>query len=96
MHAKTGSAVAGEALEGISALYAVEREIAGQPPDEQQRRRQDRSRSLADALRTWAETILPQLSGPSDLAKAFRYMLTRWRALTRVFDDGRIGHGSCP
>ncbi|TXM60011.1 transposase, partial [Methylobacterium sp. WL12] len=84
VHAKTGSAIAGEALERIGALYAIEREIAGQPPDERQRRRQDRSRPLADALRTWAETILPQLSGPSDLAKAFRYMLTRWRALTRV------------
>lgn len=96
VHAKTGSAIAGEALERIGALYAVEREIAGQPPDERQRRRQDRSRPLADALRTWAETILPQLSGPSDLAKAFRYMLTRWRALTRVFDDGRIGLDNNP
>ncbi|WP_458437529.1 IS66 family transposase [Methylorubrum extorquens] len=47
-------------------------------------------------LRTWAETILPQLSGPSDLAKAFRYMLTRWRALTSVFDDGRIGLDNNP
>ncbi|WP_281407974.1 IS66 family transposase [Methylobacterium sp. WL8] len=71
VHAKSDSAIAGEALERIGALYAIEREIAGQPPDERQRRRQDRSRPLADALRTWAETILPQLSGPSDLAKAF-------------------------
>lgn len=35
-------------------------------------------------------TILPRLSGGSELAKAFRYMLVRWTALTRVFDDGRI------
>ncbi|MDP4024485.1 transposase, partial [Methylobacterium sp. NEAU 140] len=26
----------------------------------------------------------------SDLAKALRYMLARWTALTRAFDDGRI------
>ncbi|WP_256371272.1 transposase [Methylorubrum sp. Q1] len=96
VHAKTGSAIAGEALERIGALYAVEREIAGQPPDERPRRRQDRSRPLADVLRARAETILPQLSGPSDLAKAFRYMLSRWRALTRVFDDGRIGLDNNP
>ena len=96
VHAKTGSAIAGEALERIGALYAVEREIAGQPPDQRHRQRQDRSRPRADALRAWAETILPQLSGPSDLAKAFRYMLSRWRALTRVFDDGRIGLDNNP
>ncbi|KQP65231.1 hypothetical protein ASF41_21985 [Methylobacterium sp. Leaf111] len=47
-------------------------------------------------MRAWAETILPQLSGPSDLAKAFRYMRSRWRALTRVFDDGRIGLDNNP
>jgi transposase len=51
---------------------------------------------LSDALRAWAETILPQLSGPLDLAKAFRYIPTRWRALTRVCDDGRIGLDNNP
>ncbi|CAA2145157.1 hypothetical protein MBLL_04279 [Methylobacterium bullatum] len=90
VHAKTGSAIAEEALERIGALYAVEREIAEQPPDRRHRQRQDRSRPRADALRTWAETILPQPSGTSELAKAFRYLLSRWRVLTRVFDDGRI------
>ena len=30
------------------------------------------------------------LSGASDLAKAFRYLLARWAALTRVFEDGRL------
>ncbi|GJD40950.1 IS66 family transposase ISAzs21 [Methylobacterium bullatum] len=47
-------------------------------------------------MRTWAEAILPQLCGPSDLAKAFHYMLSRWRALPRVFDDGRIGLDNNP
>ena len=44
----------------------------------------------------WAETILPKLSGASDLAKAFRYMLARWTALIRVFDDGRIALDNNP
>ena len=47
-------------------------------------------------VEAWAETILPQLSGGSDLAKAFRYMLVRWTALTRVFDDGRIALDNNP
>ena len=89
-HAKTGSALAREGLERIGALYDVERAISGKPPDERRRQRQVRPRPLAAALKAWAETILPQLSGASDLAKAIRYLLGRWTALTRVFEDGRL------
>ena len=96
VHAKTGSAVALEALERIGVLYEVERAVRGQPPDERRRQRQARSRSLATALKAWAETTLPKLSGACDLAKALRYMLARWTALTRVFEDGRIALDNNP
>jgi hypothetical protein len=96
VHAATGSAVAQQALERIGALYEVERDIHGKPPDERRRQRQARSRPLADALKAWAETSLPQLSGRSELARAFRYLLARWTALTRVFDDGRIALDNNP
>ena len=96
VHAATGSAVAQEALERIGALYEVERSISGKPPDERRRQRQARSRPPADALKAWAETILPQLSDRSELASAFRYMLARWNALVRVFDDGRIALDNNP
>ena len=39
---------------------------------------------------------MPQLPGRSELAGAFRYMLTRWTALTRAFDDGRIALDNNP
>lgn len=42
------------------------------------------------ALKARAETILPHLSGGSELAKVFRSKLLRWTAPTRVFDNGRI------
>ncbi|OXE39440.1 hypothetical protein CCS92_24145 [Methylobacterium radiotolerans] len=96
VHARTGSAVAFEALERIGVIYEVERSVSGKPPDERLRQRQARSRPLTAALKSWAETILPQLSGGSDLAKAFRYMLVCWAALTRVFDDGRIALDNNP
>ncbi len=35
-------------------------------------------------------TSLAQVPGRSDLAKALRYMLARWPALMRAFDDGRL------
>ena len=59
-------------------------------------RSQTRSQPIAKALRTWAETTAPQLSGRSELAGAFRYMLTRWTALTRAFNDGRIALDNNP
>ena len=42
------------------------------------------------AFRTWLQTILSQVSQKSALAEAIRYALTRWTALTRYRDDGRL------
>ena len=52
VHAATGSAVAREALERIGALYDIECDIRGQPPDARRYHRQERSRPLMQALRT--------------------------------------------
>lgn len=41
-------------------------------------------------MMSWSEETLPKLSGRSELAAAFRYMHSRWIALTRCFDDGRL------
>jgi hypothetical protein len=40
-------------------------------------------------LRTWLEVTLRRISGKSDLAKAIRYTLSQWTALTTVLRDGR-------
>ena len=90
VHAATGSAIAAEALTRIGAFYGVERGLHGKPPDIRTRERQARSKPLAAALKAWAETSLAQVQGRSELAKALRYMLARWPALVRAFDDGRI------
>ena len=42
--------VASEALERIAALYAIEKEIRGRPPDERQEVRQTRAKPLLDSL----------------------------------------------
>jgi hypothetical protein len=36
------------------------------------------------------EDTLGRLDGKSDTAKAARYLLNRWTALTRYLDDGRL------
>ena len=90
LHALQSSPMALEALRRIAALYKIEAEIRGRPPDERRRIRQLRSQGLMHELKTWFEQTLSQTSKKSDLALAIRYALTRWYALTRFIDDGRI------
>jgi len=84
------SPVATEALERISALYVIEKEIRGRPPDERREVRNRRSRPLLASLKQWFEETLGKLSTKSDTAVAVRYALGRWEALLRFCDDGNI------
>jgi transposase len=84
------SPVAQAALERIGALYAIEREIRGRPAEERRTLRQARARPLLQSFRTWLESCLPKLSQKSDTTAAVKYALTRWEALTRYVDDGRL------
>ena len=84
------SPLAGEALERIAALYAIEAEIRGRPPEERRQVRQTRARPLLQSLHDWFETSLTKLSRKSDSTAAIRYALTLWSALTRYCDDGRL------
>ena len=89
LHASDGSPLALEALQRIAALYAIEDQIRGQPPEVRLRIRQAQSAPLFANLRTWLEQTLTRIPGKSQLASAIRYMLTRWDALTLVLRDGR-------
>ena len=84
------TSVAAEVLRRIGELYAVEQAIRGKPPDERSRIRQLNSRPKLDELKRFFETTLARVSRKSDLAGAIGYALTRWTALTRFVDDGRI------
>src|SRR5664280_360242 len=84
------SPLATEALERIGALYAIEREIRGRPPDQRQQVRNARAKPLLESLRQWFEESLSKLSRKSDTTAAIRYALSRWEALVRYGDDGRI------
>ena len=90
LHQANPSPVAAEALERIGALYAIEAEIRGRPPDERAGIRQARAGPLLDSLREWLRQTLARVSKKSELAKGIGYILSRWTALTRYRDDGRI------
>lgn len=82
--------MANEALERIAALYAIEKEIRGRPPEQRCAVRQKRSKPLLASLREWFESTLPKLSRKSDTTAAIRYALARWEALQHYCEDGAI------
>jgi len=43
-----------------------------------------------EAFKAWVEVQLTRIPGKSDLPKAFRYALNRWRAFTLFLHDGRV------
>lgn len=90
IHVVHASPTTTEALARIGALYAIEEEIRGKPAELRCSIRQARARPLLDDLRHWMEKTLRSLSTKSETAAAIRYVLSRWRALTRYVDDGLL------
>ncbi len=90
IHTANASPVAAEALRRISELYQIEEAVRGKPPDERRQRRQEHAAPLLANLRVWLDATLSKLSGKSELAKAIRYALSRWAALTRYAGNGQL------
>ncbi len=90
VHVETGSPAAREALERIARLFAVEADIRGRAPAERQEARQRRSAPILADLKVFLDATLARISGKSSLAAAIRYATSRWTALTRFVDDGRL------
>jgi transposase len=92
----TGSAIAREALDRIGALYDIERDIVGKPAEIRQAARQKHAKPKVEAFRAWAEQQLTRIPGKGDLAKAFRYGLSRWSSFCLFLEDGRVGIDNNP
>jgi transposase len=90
LHVAHASPIAEAALAKIGELYAIEAEIRGRPAEERTAQRQTRAGPLLTALHAWLHASLASLSKKSELAVAIRYALSRWGALTRYRDDGRL------
>ena len=85
-----GSPIAKEALERIGVLFDIERPIAGKPPDVRQQVRARLAKPRLDELAAWLDQQLQRIPGRSELAKAIRYARSRWTALNRYLEDGRL------
>src|SRR5215468_2457695 len=90
VHASNGSPIAKEALERIGVLFDIERPIAGKPPEVRQQVRAQLAKPRLEELATWLDQQLQRVPGRSELAKGIRYARSRWVALNRYIDDGRL------
>jgi transposase len=90
IHVTHRSPTTTEALSRIGALYAIEEQVRGKPPDLRCSVRQTQAKPILDDLRLWMEKMLRSLSAKSDTAGAIRYSLSHWRALTRYVDNGLL------
>ena len=88
--ASTKSEIAREALDRIGKFYDVERDINGRSADVRHAARQKLSRPHVEAFFAWSEQRLLRIPGKSDLAKAFRYGLSRQEAFSLFLADGRV------
>lgn len=93
---KTKSAIAREALDRIGALYDIEREINGRPADVRLAVRQRHSAPKVEAFFAWSERQLSLIPGKGDLAKAFRYGLSRRASFSLFLEDGRVAIDNNP
>ena len=84
LHVSNKSQIAAQALQSISALYDIEREVKNLTTDERLRIHQARSRPLADALHQWMELHRRQITDGTATAKALDY------SLKRFLDDGQL------
>jgi transposase len=82
--------IAEDALARIAELYAVEARIRGAPPDERRRARAAEASPKVEALKLRIEADLARVPAKGAVAQAIRYALSRWPALSRYLDDGRI------
>jgi len=78
------------ALQKIGKLYAIERQIKDQTPDQKRAVRQANSLPLLNELKAWLEDKAPRLLKGSQTRKAMEYALNQWPYLTGYCQDGRL------
>ena len=88
--ASNKSEIAHDALDWRGKLYDIELDINGQTADVRLAARQKLSQPKAAAFFAWCEQQLLRILGKNNLAKAFRYGLSRQDAFSLFLTDGRV------
>ncbi|MDD2762298.1 MAG: IS66 family transposase, partial [Methylomonas sp.] len=78
------------ALQKIGQLYAIERQIKEQTPEQKRAARQANSLPRLNELKAWLEDKAPRLLKGSQTRKAMEYALNQWPYLIGYCEDGRL------
>jgi len=87
---KSPSPMAAAIIALIGKVYAIEARIRGSSAEDRHRVRQAETAEVMAQIKAQIDTMVPQLSRKSDLAKAMRYTQGHWAGLTRFLDGGCI------
>ncbi|MBV8398748.1 MAG: IS66 family transposase [Acetobacteraceae bacterium] len=79
-----------EAVERMDAIFAIERDINGQMPEERLAVRREKVAPLVESLEAWMRGIRSGLSKHNEIAKAIDYMLRRWDGFTLFLRNGAV------
>ena len=86
----TKESKASRAISFIRKLYAIEKRIAEQPPDERRRIRQEQSKPIIDKMRKWLDEVAGTVPPKSLVGKALGYLEKQWPKLILYLEDGRL------
>ena len=84
------SAVAAEGLRRIAEMYAIEKEIRGEPPGIRLAVRQARTASLVEDFGVWLRRQRARVSPKSRLGEKLAYIGNHWDGLRVFLTDGRV------
>jgi len=87
-HKASGSPLAGEAIERIGELYAIEAKLRDLDDATRLRERRKHLAPRLQAFKQWLDELQPKALGNSGLRRAIDYTRRRWPALVRLLDDG--------
>ncbi len=74
----------------IQDLYQLERELANAPPEERQRRRQEKAKPIVDQLKQTLISQKHKYRPKSAIGEAITYALNEWEGFARYLDDGKL------
>jgi transposase len=85
-----GFGKAGEAVQTIRDLYAIEKKARDMdlPPELIYEERQQKSKPIVDKFKLWLQELAPTVPPKSLLGKALNYTLGQWPRLIKYLDNG--------
>jgi hypothetical protein len=78
------------AMDGIGALFSIERDLKKESPIRRKQVRAEQSGPKVDQFFNWCREQQDQVLDGSPIAKAFGYALNQERPLRRFLEDGRL------